>query len=90
MPNVQAEAVSAPLRTVSLAEAQAIALATLNRNEARRMRLAAAAAEQIAQHDRYARGPGRLLCVCGYNFDPLASDWTCPHCRAAWPWRSRL
>jgi tRNA(Ile2) C34 agmatinyltransferase TiaS len=33
-------------------------------------------------------GPGRLTCDrCGYDFDPLARDWRCPHCGLTWPWR---
>lgn len=35
--------------------------------------------------DPYAKGPGALLCnVCGYDFDPIATRWMCPHCKAKW------
>jgi rubrerythrin len=86
--NLSAEAMSAPPATDPLAEAQAAAVAVLNRNADRRAQLIAEQASRTARVDRYATGPGRLLCDrCGYNFDPIANDWACPHCRTAWPWR---
>jgi hypothetical protein len=88
MPDVPAQAMSAPPRTDPLAEAQAIAIASYRRHADQRAQLAAEEARRAARSDRYAIGAGRLLCVCGYNFDPLANNWTCPHCRTAWPWRS--
>lgn len=36
--------------------------------------------------DRYAHGPGAMLCdVCGYDYDPIGSRWMCPHCKTKHP-----
>jgi len=40
--------------------------------------------------DKYAQGPGLLLCdSCGYEFDPIGWRWRCPHCATVWPWAPR-
>lgn len=43
----------------------------------------------VPRVDKWSRGPGAVLCLCGYNFDPIAWDWRCPHCVTTWPWRRR-